>query len=167
MDKQLTPLMKKILATTYTKQQLMRRIKTLKEFLNFLIFEKNNPKNPLEGAVDKDWVESLGKDFYSKFNSSNVETLTKAVEKISEQIKVVLLYLPFSVTEGNPNFDKVSQWFKKNLGELSIFEINFDPELIGGCALSLNGVYKDYSLRGKLSAQRNKVLASLSEFKRK
>lgn len=175
----------KLLAETYTKAQLLRRLRVLKDFVDFRLFNltPDQTKLPLQVQIDlflalhqKDlielnllrqeghWLMSLGQEFFSQFNLDNHTQNVRTLEQFADQISPIIVYLPVELPEKNQL--ELGSWFKQNLNLKQIFEIQFDGNLIGGCALSFNGTYKDYSLKSKIDQNKDKIISSLKEFKR-
>ncbi len=146
-----------ILQNTYTLADLKHRLRILKEYLEGQIF-----LSPSSLSVDdQTWVNSLPKDFLNQFNKDNLSGLFDRLEKELAKISPLVLYLSF-----NPDPETVSRlslWLKNNLTQPYLLEIKLDPGLIGGCALVLQGIYQDYSLRARIQQQKNLIL---QEFKR-
>lgn len=153
----------------------------LSDIINYKIFKMNNTpvlKDVFE-AVKKDYsqqsfhphfqpdinyFENLPEDFFSGFIPEHANTQLEQLEKQIEEAKAVLVYVPFEMPENE--IENLGKWFKQNMGGLVLFDLVFDPGLIGGCALSLNGIYKDYSLRQKIADNKQAVLQQLTEYKK-
>lgn len=154
-----------------TKVEAQRRLRILKDFLNFIAFQ-NQQKLSFDDSIlefkknkseDISFLNQLGKDFFNQFRPQTLNAQFDEIEKSIEKTKIVKLYLPFDPPE--TEIEKLGAWFKTTLGAQTLFEINFDPSLIGGCALSFNGVYKDYSLKQKISDNKSQVIDTLLSFK--
>jgi F0F1-type ATP synthase delta subunit len=138
-------------------------------------------KYPLKaGDADLTWLTQLGESFFAdllklahqnsvgnspgQLSEKVVQILTQMRQAITD-IKAPLIYLPFAATDAA--ILEISNWFKKNVSPEAIFDVNYDGELIGGCALSINGNYRDYSLRVKIDESKEQILRSLVAFKTK
>lgn len=174
-----------ILAETYTKPQLIRRVRILQEFINYILFDYQGQKTVIatkmyiEGflALHKDdllkddafvressWLESLDNNFWAQFNISNVNNLFKEIESYISGLRTVTFYLPIEFPD--TQISSIGGWLKRNVSPSTIFEISYDPNLIGGCAISFKGLYKDYSLKGRINDNKEAILQSLRDFKR-
>lgn len=168
-----------ILKTTYTKKQVIRRFRLIRDFLNLVffdlkpgtdfkqalaLFEQNllNQKNSSE-SKELFFLENLGESFFKLFNPETFHLELEQLQKSVLSVKTVTLYLPFEIPD--VEIDKLGMWFKKNLGNNILFEIIFDPGLIGGAALSFNGVFKDYSLKQKIAENKQDIEKLLTGFK--
>lgn len=188
-----------ILKNTYTKNQALKRLRLLKDFLNFVFFEKTQALSPQlsansqqsgslnfeseavlksdleefrkivfakdnpEDLKELDFLAKLDSKFYVGFDHNNLHRQLEELEKQILGVKTVVLYIPFELP--TQELEKLGAWFKYNLGVNSLFEITFDPSLIGGCALSLNGAYKDYSLKARINENKDSINKILLGFK--
>jgi hypothetical protein len=174
----------KILRATYTKPQLIRRIRVLKDFLSFSLYEHpESRQNPLQKQVDdylalqqlahsadsshfreREWLISLGQDFYNQITPALFTELCENFEKSLKNIQDFVLYIPTELPEKEQFL--IGEWFKNNIDPKLIFEIRIDPDLVGGCVLSYKGMYRDYSLRSTLAQSRQVILDNLRAFKK-
>lgn len=167
-----------IVATCYTKKQSIKRLRLIKDFLNFYFFDLN-PQTNFEQAFaefqkqemlkssnfslrDVDFLRQLGPLFIKTFQPSSFHLGLEELEKQLTDLKAVSLYLPFELPE--VEVERLGIWFKKSLGNSSLFEVIFDPSLIGGAALSVNGIYKDYSLKQKIKDSKDQIARLLTAF---
>ncbi len=167
-----------ILKNTYTRKQALKRLGLIKDFLNLLFFDLkpdttfNQALNDFEQSLiykhsadqssELKFLENLGANFFKQFEPQTFHIKLAALEKDLLSVKIITLYLPFELPE--VEVDKLGSWFKKNLGNSSLFEINLDPNLIGGTAISINGVYKDYSLKQKIKVNQEQIEKLLTSF---
>ena len=169
-----------ILPKSHTKTQALRHLRILKDFINFKIYDKPEVTNleaqlsefekklrskPYESYIDDDvvFLKSLDPQFYNSFNSENIKSELESLDKSLEGAKLIHVYIPFEMPE--PEILKLGNWIKLNLGEETLFDLIFDQSLIGGCAISVNGIYKDYSLKQKIEENKKQVLETLLSFK--
>lgn len=184
MDKQITtkedPL-QILLINTFTKNEMLRRLRMLSDLINYKIFKLGNTsdlKKVFEAVkleysqqsfhphfeADLEFFEGLSENFYAGFLPEHASTQLEAIEKQVSETKIILIYVPFEMPE--IEIQKLGKWFKQNMGPLILFDLVFDPSLIGGCALSLNGIYKDYSLKQKINDNKSLVLEQLTGYKK-
>jgi hypothetical protein len=162
-----------LLEKTYTKTSLMRRSRLLKEMMNFHIFYLkeastlqpsldqyfiHNPQSALEQGFLLSMLQPL-----SSITHTTVNDFFQLLDDTSKHVQSVILYVPFLIPELAQ--EEIGTWFKHNLGNHFVYEINLDPELIGGCAISYRGVHRDQSLRSRIIAQQSEILKSLREFR--
>jgi len=170
------------LKDTYTKNQAIRRLRLLTDVLNYKFFDQGNPEdlksllvkfkenflknsvNPRNFEADFDFLTTLGEGFLKVYLPSHVNLQLKTLESGIDKTRTIIMYVPFELPEGE-NI-KLGLWFKQNFGPTTLYDLIFDPTLIGGCALSSNGVFKDYSLKQKIAEQRSRILEVLSTLKK-
>lgn len=175
-------LAKQFLILTFTKSQALKRLRLIKDFLNFQFFQSNNKNNfdkafneyeklfhtdKLDLEAGKNfWVlKKLGEKFFSIFQAVTVNEQLAQLEKSIKMAKTVILYIPFELPEDQA--ETLGNWFKTNLGPTSLFEPTLSWKLIAGCALSYNGQYKDYSLMLHIKEQRPNIVKTLQVLKQR
>lgn len=149
-----------ILQNSFTLSQLKHRVRALHEYLSAKLFSPQTLPQLEPGNLN--WVNSLGNDFLSQFNKDNINQTFTNLDAYIRQLKPLIIYLPFEPTDELNS--QVGQILRKEFKNHQIFDVKLDPKLIAGCALSLNGVYKDYSLRVKIEAEKAKILESFKKF---
>ena len=140
-------ILRKIIEQTYTLRDLVRRTRILKKYLLSKLFTVNEPVDQ-DVQEEMSWLASLGSEFYNQFNPDNVNQIFAGIEKKIEAYSPVTLYVAFE--PGKDDVVGIGNWFRKNTQNQFIFDLKYDPTLIGGCAIVKNGLYKDYSLKAKL-----------------
>jgi F0F1-type ATP synthase delta subunit len=175
-----TNLIDPIIYLSITTNQAIRRIRVVKAFVNFILFENKDQKDfdrsLVEFAQDREkrkladshlqedilFIRSLGIQYFSQFTAKNIGDIFSEVDKRVDEGKIITLYIPFNIPEDE--LAKLGGWFKSNLGNTTLLDISYDPNIIGGCAISYKGVYKDYSLREKINQNKNRILESLVSY---
>lgn len=153
-------ILQKILENTYTLSQLKHRVRTLHEYLSSKLFA---PQTPLQlEPGDSTWVNSLGNGFLGQFNKDNINKIFTGLDTYIRQLKPLVIYVAFEPTDESNG--QIGQILRKEFTNHKIFDAKIDPKLIAGCALSLNGIYKDYSLRLKVESEKAKILESFKRF---
>lgn len=198
----------RILAVTYTHNQLRKRMRLLKDFINFKLFQdpKRNggkvknafleiianflEKYPLYKS-EAHWISNLGEDFFKQFTDYNTSNLLKDLNQYLDSLPTPVLFLPFRLSDDlvyekeialeDQLTDKpvgentllptqilveIGTWFKKNVAPTFIFEPQYNPDLVGGCAISLNGVFKDFSLRTRVEENHQAIVELLRGVKK-
>ncbi|TSC64744.1 MAG: Uncharacterized protein G01um101493_28 [Microgenomates group bacterium Gr01-1014_93] len=148
-----------ILTNTYTIHDLRHRARILKSHLENKLFAQGSNENL--PAEDIAWLDSLGDDFLKYFTKENLYSTFKDLQEKVDKITPLIIYLSFEVDIAQ--IEGISQWIRKNLANKLIFEIKYDPAIIGGAAFTYKGVYRDYSLRSKIQ-QNSEII--LTEFKK-
>jgi hypothetical protein len=171
-----------------TRIQALRRLRIVKDFINFKLFDGNIKKPTpelwqtfkkdfatksfkeessvvqFENEQDLQFIESLGFKYLDSFNQSNLNGLFKETEKEIYQTKTLTLFIPFEIPHNE--IDHLSSWTKQNFGQDTLLEFKFNPDLIGGCAISYKGVYKDFSIQKKIKEHQKEITDSLNSFRR-
>jgi hypothetical protein len=155
-----SPILEKILADTYTLSDLHKRIRTLKTYLLKILFQSSEQiDEPLQS--ERNWLHSLGDEFYKQFNQQNIYPILEELEKELKNINILVMYLP--IDPNKSQIDQIGAFLRKNYGDKFILDMKYDPQLIGGCALVWNGIYKDYSLRASIQNNSQKILESFQQ----
>jgi F0F1-type ATP synthase delta subunit len=170
-----------IITTSITKNQAIRRLRVIKDFTNYLLFDANNSQDfnkvvqnysqdrlrkhltDAHSAEDLNFIQSLGIQYFSTFTKVSLNEVFGDISKILDQCKIVTIYIPFELPE--QELQKIGGWFKENMGNSVLIELSYDPNLIGGCAMSYQGVYKDFSLSEKIHQNKVQILQSLTSYK--
>lgn len=166
-----TLLKDQIFATTYTKPVLLRKLRILKELINYKVFKAPQADGHLllehfrqQSSLyqEQSWLEKF-LPLIEQITASNIDPIIQTLENLSQSVQMIILYTPFSMPEDYQ--EKVGSWIKQNLGSNFFIDLSVDPELIGGCAISYKGIYRDESLSALIKRQETDIIASLKEFK--
>lgn len=168
-------LLDQLLANTYTQTEALSRLRALRDLILVQLFGSKTKSTRAERPPSPDgmgptgqqtlWLTSLDKDFYSQFNRKNVYGLFDSLEREIKKNKPLVIYLPFELPE--ESVTDLGQRLRKNFGKNFLAEIKIDPLLIAGCSLVWNGIYKDYSIRQKITDNRERILAMIGEYIKK
>lgn len=153
--------------TTYSVSQARARLRLLRDYLIDYLFAPPNDnlltsqvKDVRPAGSDKDpWLKSLGEEFYNEFSHENVYQKLKVLEETISDSEPLVMYMAFDMPDDEIN--KLGPWMRKNIMEDILFDIKIDPTLMGGCAFSWHGIFKDYSLRAKVAQNHDKILANI------
>ncbi len=146
----------KILNGTYTLTDAIRRIKAVRQFILNQVFASAIGQFTAANEVDTAWLSSLGADFYAQFTPQNVYTLMDNAERELNKIPVLNIYLPFEIPQGE--IVRVGGKLRTDYGKNFLVDFKIDPNLIAGCALVWNSVYKDYSVRQRIEDNRPAII---------
>ena len=162
-----------ILTNTYSTADLQHRLTLLREFLEDFFFTPHEHPNLIfllnkffvrknESRDEFNALNAWGYSFYSQFNRENLYPTLEAIEKSAESLPTVTLFLPFVP----PMYEvpKLGKWLRSNVDPRALMEIKTDIQLIGGCAVSYRGVYRDYSLRYYLQKSKPAILKVIGEY---
>lgn len=151
----------KLLANSYSTQQLRNRLRILKSYLEKKFFNKEDGQDI--DQMDNQWLESLGDEFLNQFTQINAYEKLKQMEDEIDKIIPLIIYVAFEMPQ--EEIEKMGIWLRLQMATSLVCEVKVDPNLIAGCALSWKGVYKDYSIRQKIENSQEQILSSLKQFK--
>lgn len=150
-----------ILKNTYTLSGLRRHVRILKDYLINKIFTQNQQPADIS-AEDGIWLNSLGGSFINQFNKDNIYPIFDEIDKSLDKMSALNIYLPFP--QNDQIQAQIGQFIFKTFGKTILFDIKFDPNLIAGCALSWQGIYKDYSLRKRIEDNKAQIIGSFKKY---
>ena len=154
-------ILEKILQNTYTLESLKKRVKALKQKINIDLFGlKIDPKG--EDQQETAWLKSLGPDLLEVFNKEDFHEVFEKLDRKIATLQPLVVYLAFD--PGPSQIVLIGAWFRQNYHKDFIFDIKIDPGLIAGCAFVLKGIYKDYSIRARLSANKEVITTSFKNY---
>lgn len=151
----------RILQNTYTLTSLRKRIKALKEKMNIELYNLKVESKELD-KEEAAWVDSLGPDFLSQFKRDDFHEVFEELDKSISALQPLVIYLAFD--PGPSQIILIGAWLRQNYNKTFIFDIKIDPSLIAGCAFIWRGVYKDYSLKGRLQENQDKISSAFKSY---
>lgn len=153
-------ILERILITTFTLGSFKKRVKALKSRLSEFFF--GGKTNPLLEQEEKIWLNSVGVGLVNMFSKDTLDETIRKLENYSDSVKPLTVYLSFEPSE--QQVEELGSWVRDNLSKELMMDIKMDKELIAGCAFIWNGVYKDYSLRSRLSANRSQIATGFKQY---
>lgn len=150
----------KILTSVYTFHDLLDRLQFLKTYLKIKIF---GGKEENFSSQDMIWLAGLGKDFLEDITKDNLDQTFADLEKKIKIVKPLVVFVPNELP--SEVIRDIVVKLRRDYGPNFLVDLKVDPNLIAGCALVWNGIYKDYSLRGKMTEMRTEVLSILKKWK--
>jgi F0F1-type ATP synthase delta subunit len=146
-----TQLLDTILASTYVKADVLRRIRIVREYLEQRFFtpgEKKDLSEFLAGqnvtASEKEIVTGWGAEFFKSFTKENTYDYLEHMNARVKDLPTVNMYVPIGLDSGQTA--KIGQWVRGNIDKEALVEFHVDFSAFGGCTFAWNGVYYDYSL---------------------
>lgn len=165
-------LLHELLDSTYTKDNLHRKVMLLEEFFENYFF-----KEQVEGSLKDRFKhflleQSMGEylrgslltlsdNFYGMFSADNFRNVLDDVREEEKNRPHITLYVatllpPIEV-------EKLGKWARNNIAPGIFLNLQIDNNVIGGCAFAWNGVYHDYSLRYYIDKKRTEIRSLLKE----
>jgi len=156
-----------ILATSYTKSDILRRIHLLRGFLESVHFKKSSDtlrdylvsKNASKEDIDilSQWnVQPKG-----PFGKADVYKTIESLLGGIKNLPIMTLFVPFE-PDGTA-VEKIGSWVRKELSPQSIVDLRLDPDAVGGARLAWNGTYGDYSLSRILQQEKATIRALIEK----
>jgi hypothetical protein len=152
-----------ILKDSFTTAEALRRVRFLRDVSVNKLFGSNDTQAILKNlpASDHAWLNSLGDGVYQQFNQDNVYKFFKEAEKAIKEIQPLTVFLPFEIPPEEAA--RLGNTLRRSYGNNFLLEIKLDPSLIAGAAFTINGMYKDYSLRKRIDDNRQQILEAIKE----
>lgn len=153
-----------ILHQTYTIQEISRRIRLLKEYVNNQLYKQTSiDLNTLSSnGGDLNWLKSLPTDFFNQFNKADASEIFEQLDRFIAEQKPLLIYIPFEMPQDE--IPKLGQWLRTTYGEDFLFDLKYDPSLLAGCSLVWNGLHRDYSVRKRIEDSQNEIIKEMNSF---
>ncbi|MEK7573552.1 MAG: F0F1 ATP synthase subunit delta [Patescibacteria group bacterium] len=96
-------------------------------------------------------------------NASCEKILVQTRDEI-KKMKIVKITL--AIDPSSEIISHISEWINQNLEANTLLDIDKDEEILGGAVISINGRYKDFSLRKSLAEvftkKKNELIGSIS-----
>jgi F0F1-type ATP synthase delta subunit len=164
-------LIHKVLDSTYTKTDLARRTRLLREYLEKTFFTPETHEmtkfliNQQATTDDIDTFLSWGEDFFRTFTHENTYSIMTAIADRVKVAPIAVLYIPYEPVPAE--VIKLGKWFRKQVHQEVLVDLHTDPSLLGGCAFVWKGTYRDYSLRYYMLKRRDEIHKLINEYVQK
>lgn len=162
-------LMFTIIRTAYTKADIQRRIRLLREYLEQTHFTEQQDLDLTKFLLSKraqtddiDAFLSWGKGFFDTFTKEKAYTLLNVIGEHMKTLPVISMYIPYEPVPAEVN--KLGTWVRRNVDEHVLIDLHTDPSLLGGCAFAWKGTYRDYSLRYYMQKKREEITKIIEEY---
>lgn len=167
------PPLHQLIATTYTKDNLHKKILYLRSFFSNYFFKDNQGeaiKLALAKHLDgeqatpylKDTLVNLGDDFYSFFNQENFNSVLDSLDNEVKQYPIITMYVPVLLPPSE--VEKLGTWLRTNVSEQIFMELSVDQSAIGGCKFVWNGMVHDFSLSKRLEGHATEIKQLLKNY---
>lgn len=98
-------------------------------------------------------------------DTENIKLYLTNIKTELENLKMVELTLAFHPTQ--EVISSIHDWIKENVGSGYLLKLLYNPSLLGGAIIAVNGIYKDFSLQKSLDEyfekKKEEIVRSLSE----
>lgn len=156
--------LEEILKDTYTLESFKKRVMALKLRIEKKIFRSSEiGKSNLYQA--EGWAENFDKKILDEVTPDNFREVFERIDTFISGSTTLSIYFVFIPDE--EQLKDVGEWLRKSLKNPKlIFGVKTDPNLIGGCAIVYKGVYKDYSLKARIEANKEKLVGQFRGYLR-
>ena len=141
-----------MLATTYAKADLLRRLRLIREYLEQRFFTPGEKKDLSQflaaqnvPADEQTLIRGWGDGFFQSFTKDNAYDYLGQMTTRVKDLPTVNMYVPIPFDSAQST--KVGQWVRANVDREALVEFHVETSAFGGCAFAWNGVYYDYSLK--------------------
>lgn len=126
---------------------------TLEDCINLLFTTQDKPEDILARNMSFELKEKLMALLrVSAVNINNPEAVKefiKHIKEASDTLPVVTIKVAFEPKEAM--VAEISHWFMLNCKKDVLLTFEVDKDLVGGAVIAYKGMYKDYSIKRKLS----------------
>jgi F0F1-type ATP synthase delta subunit len=158
-----------VLASTYVKADVLRRIHLMREYLEQRFFtpgEKHDLPEYLDIAKivpeDKNALNTWGNTFFNQFTKENAYSILDLMAQEVKNLPVINLYIPVGLPP--EELSKLGIWVRQNINASVLIELHVDSSTFGGCAFAWNGVYYDYTLRHYMRKKTDSIRKILTDY---
>lgn len=161
-------LIQKVIDNSYTKTDITRRTRLLREYLEKTFFtpemhEMTKFLITRQATTDDiDTFLSWGEDFFNTFTRDNIYSIMSDIDDRVKHAPIVVLYIPYDPVPAE--VVKLGKWFRRSVSAGILVDLHTDPSLLGGCAFVWKGMYRDYSLRYYMLKKREEIHKLISEY---
>jgi len=153
----------KIITTTFTTSQLIRRVDLLREYYveHFFAGKEVNLESLVTNQSDLEWFQ-LNKAFLDgQISQGNVYQTLEALEAQAKMLEVIIIIIAFEIPDAA--IAKMCQSLRQEHRRNFIFEVRIDGRLIAGCCFIINGEYKDYSVKKAIQEKQQEIVTRVKE----
>ncbi len=157
-------LYKTILKDTFTARRLQKRLRVLKGMLLTKLYGRSDkqPIDQVELDEEQSWLQSLEPGVLNQIDKDNLSPVFNNLENRIKNSKLLTIYIAFDMPKDELN--RLGLTLRQTYGEQFLFDVKFDPNVIGGVALVWNGIYKDYSVRSLIGQRKSDILSAFRNF---
>ena len=99
-----------------------------------------------------------------KVNTASGTELKNFLSKMQEHVSLLpVLSMVIAIEPKEKTLDMLSEWFLLNKQKQVLFDLIYEPGLIGGAAIAYKGKYLDYSIKPLFTKILNEVIKTTSQ----
>jgi F0F1-type ATP synthase delta subunit len=144
----------------YSYFQLIHQVRLVKQSLESKFYNKDETKEEIT-QEDTQLLEKITPKL-SSITKDNFASFFDNVNKEISNLIPLIVYIPFEMPE--TEFKQLGDFVKEKFGSHILIELRFDPTLIGGCSLVWKGQFKDYSLKSKMTQNKEEIFSTFKSF---
>ncbi len=156
-------LLQTILKDAYTKNDALRRLRILREYLEYVFFSTTKEttlqeylkKQPLSQS-DRQTMTAWNKSVYSFISQDNLYQVINTISSEIQKIPTTTLYLAAKLSEEET--EKLGAWFRKNISPCLLLDIRLDEDKVVGFSIAKKGILMDYSLHYFIQKNKQAIL---------
>lgn len=148
-----------ILQDTFLKSLALKRVAGLKDCLLNKVFSQIYSGGDPEITT---WVMGLNQTVFAGITPQNIYSVFDRLEKDIKAIEPLILYLPYELPK--ETVAEIGQKLRTDYGDKFLMDIQIDPNLVAGAALSYKGIYKDSSIKQRLTDNKKAILAIFRKY---
>jgi len=164
-----TQLLDTILASTYVKADMLRRLRIIREYLEQRFFTPGEKKDlpsfmadQQVSAEEQTVITEWGNEFFTSFTKENTYDYLERITNRVKDLPTVNMYVPIEPDSGLTV--KVGHWVREKVDKNALVEFHVDISAFGGCAFAWNGAYYDYSLTHYMHKKTDAIRKVLDEY---
>jgi len=157
-----------IMKGSFDKGTIIRRIGVARQYLEQVYFTPNKqpfgdwaPKAGIK-PEDIDVLTALDGPFWDSFTR---ETMYKTIDEMRESIgklPTIGLYVPHRPNAADEL--KYGEWLRTNINPELVLDVHVDDGVVGGCAITADGMWRDYSVRYFMRKRRDDIIGILTNY---
>ena len=166
--------LQQILKNTYTANDAYRRLSSLRECVEDALYTESGLSfkeeceqyfDAMENGHDARAIRAWGADVLSSFTRDNVSEKIKALHEALEDLPLMTLYIPVEFPDEEMN--ELGHWFRKQVHEEALLDVQIDAATVGGCAFVWDDTYHDLSFGARMKEQSGFITNILEGYAKK
>jgi len=173
MNNETQTLLSHIVENTYTVGDIHRRLGTLRQTVEHVLFTQSNipfmeacaeflSRTDEVDTQDVRALEQWGEPVFKAFTQQNVAARISSLQTEIDMLPVLTLYIPVEFPAEEITF--LGQWARTHCHESVMMDVHIDPAVVGGCAFVWNDAYHEFSFRTRIKEHVGIITTTLSDY---
>jgi hypothetical protein len=157
-----------IMKGSFDKGTIIRRIGVARQYLEQVYFTPNQqpfgewaPKAGVK-PEDIDVLTQLDGPFWDSFTRETMYQMLDDIRKDVGDLPTVGLYVPHRPNA--PDELKYGAWLREKVNPELVMDIHVDDGVVGGCAITAAGMWRDYSVRYYMRKKRDDIIGIMTKY---